>query len=58
MTKKEVNGAARIVNPLKGLDQKEGGLVKEGVKQLSEDIKLGSDLGKKFGTDIQDSACQ
>ncbi len=29
-------------------------MVKEGVKQLGDDIKLGSELGKAFGTDLQE----
>ena len=48
------DGAAKITNPLRELNEKEEKMVKEGVKQLGDDIKLGSELGKGFGTELQE----
>lgn len=50
LTRKQEGGAARVTNPLKGLSEKEEEMVKEGVKRLAEDIKLGSEWGKDLGT--------
>lgn len=51
--RKQVDGAARISNSLRTLSENENRLVVEGTKHLRDDIKLGSELGKAFGTDRQ-----
>ena len=52
-----MNGASKIFNPLDRLSDKEHKMVEDGIKHLAADMRLGSDLGKAFGNELQDSAC-
>ena len=55
LMRKQVDGAARISKSLRKLSENENRLVVEGTKHLRDDIKLGSELGKAFGTGRQGS---
>lgn len=45
-----------VINPIKGMSEKEEAMVEQSAKQLLKDIKLGSELGKAFGIDLLKSA--
>lgn len=51
LMRNQVNGAGRIDNPLNNLSELEARMVLTGVKQLKEDVKLGSEMGKAFGSE-------
>ena len=40
-----MDGAAKVVDPLPAMNEKEKNMTKKAVKQLLEDEKLGSELG-------------
>lgn len=44
-----------LSKPLKGLSEKEEEMVEKGIKQLRENIKLGSEKGKALGVDLGES---
>lgn len=52
-----MNGVCKIFNPLHRLSEKEHKMLQDGIKHLAADMRLGSDLGKAFGNDLQHSAC-
>lgn len=45
----KIDGACKVINPLKELSEKEGRMLEECVKQLKIDIDLGEGLWKRFG---------
>ena len=48
LTQNQVDGAARVIDPLQTLTDKEKEMTKKAVKQLLEDEKLGSEFGDRW----------
>ena len=48
LTQKKVDGALKIINPLKDLSDIERTMVEEGVKKLRDDTEMGIEFGKTF----------
>lgn len=49
LTHGKIDGACKVINPLKELSEKEGRMLEECVQQLKIDIDLGEGLWKRFG---------
>lgn len=55
LTHGQLDGACRVINPLKGLSEKESRMLEECVKHLKVDIDLGQGLWTQFGAAVPPS---